>query len=49
MKIFVVYPVVMIIISGILLWIIVWRGQYEITVNLLEDLWDKNLINIFAY
>lgn len=36
------------IISGILFWIIVWRGQYEISVNLLEDLWNKNLINIFA-
>lgn len=36
------------IISGILFWIIVWRGQYEISVNLLEDLWNKNLINIFV-
>ena len=36
------------IISGILFWIIVWRGQYEIRVNLLEDLWNKNLINIFV-
>lgn len=39
---------ILIIISGILLWIIVWRGQYEITVNLLSELWDKNLINLFA-
>jgi len=36
------------ILSGILLWIIVWRGQYEVAVNLLEDLLSKNLINIFA-
>ncbi len=35
------------IISGLLLWIIVWRGQYEISVGLLGDLWDRNLINIF--
>jgi len=40
--------IIMIVVSGILLWIIVWRGQYEITVNLLDDLWDRNLINIFA-
>ncbi len=40
--------VITMILSGILLWIIVWRGQYEITVNLLEDLWNKNLINIFG-
>ncbi|QQG44749.1 MAG: ABC transporter permease [Candidatus Roizmanbacteria bacterium] len=36
------------IISGIIFWIIVWRGQYEITVNILSELWDRNLINIFA-
>lgn len=35
------------IISGLLLWIIVWRGQYEISVGLLSELWDRNLINIF--
>jgi len=40
--------VVAMILSGILLWLIVWRGQHEIAVNLLEDLWNKNLINIFA-
>lgn len=40
--------IIAMILSGILLWIIVWRGQYEITVNLLEDLWNKNLINIFG-
>ncbi len=40
--------IVILIISGILFWIIVWRGQYEITVNLLEDLWSKNLPNIFV-
>ena len=37
-----------ILISGILFWLIVWRGQYEISVNLLEDLFNKNLINIFG-
>lgn len=41
-------PVVLMIVSGILLWIILWRGQYEITVNMLDDLWNKNLINVFA-
>lgn len=37
-----------IILSGILLWIIVWRGQYEITIGILEDLWNRNLVNIFV-
>src|SRR5579872_4620264 len=40
--------IVLMIISGLLLWIIVWRGQYEITVNLLQELWDGNLVNIFV-
>lgn len=40
--------IIMIVISGILFWIIVWRGQYEITVNTLEEIWNKNLINIFS-
>lgn len=40
--------IVMMIVSGILLWIIIWRGQYEITVSLLNELWDRNLINIFV-
>lgn len=37
-----------IIISGILFWVIIWRGQQEITVNLLEDLWNRNLVNVFV-
>jgi ABC-2 type transport system permease protein len=36
------------LLGGIILWIFAWRGQYEITVNLLEDLWNKNLVNLFA-
>jgi ABC-2 type transport system permease protein len=36
------------ILGGQVLWIIFWRGQYEITVNLLEDLWNRNLINVFV-
>jgi ABC-2 type transport system permease protein len=39
---------VLMVISGIVLWIILWRGQYEFTVNILEDMWNKNLINMFA-
>ncbi|MEK7533970.1 MAG: ABC transporter permease [Patescibacteria group bacterium] len=40
--------IVLVILGGILLWIIVWRGQYEITVGILEDLWNRNLVNIFV-
>lgn len=40
--------IITMIVSGILFWIIIWRGQYEITVNLLEELWNRNLINLFV-
>src|SRR3989344_4764375 len=36
------------VISGVFFWIIVWRAQYEITVNFLEELWNKNLVNLFV-
>lgn len=37
-----------VVLSGILLWLIVWRGQGEITMNALEEFWERNLINLFA-
>lgn len=40
--------IILIIITGIIFWLIVWRAQYEITVNFLEEMWDKNLVNIFV-
>lgn len=40
--------IVMAIVAGIVFWLITWRAQYEISVSLLTDLWDKNLINIFV-
>ncbi len=42
------YNVILVIVSGLLLWQVVWRGQYEITVNILEELWSKNLLNLFV-
>ncbi len=36
------------IVIGTILWFIMWRGQGEITVNFLEELWSENLINLFA-
>lgn len=39
---------VLMIVSGIVLWIMLWRGQYEFTVNILDDMWNKNLINLFV-
>lgn len=36
------------IVSGLVFWIIVYRGQYEISGNVLEDLWNRNLVNMFV-
>lgn len=35
------------LLGGVILWIFPWRSQYEIAVNLLEDLWNRNLVNLF--
>lgn len=37
-----------IILTGVVFWLVVWRGQYEINLNLLSELWDRNLVNIFV-
>lgn len=39
---------VVMILSGTILWFVMWRGQGEITVNFLEELWSENLTNLFA-
>ncbi|OGG12013.1 hypothetical protein A2Z00_03185 [Candidatus Gottesmanbacteria bacterium RBG_13_45_10] len=36
------------ILLGVILWYVVWRGQYEITVNFLEELWSENMVNLFS-
>ncbi len=40
--------IVVVLLTGLVLWMVVWRGQYEITVNLLEEMWNQNLVNLFA-
>lgn len=40
--------IVIALLTGIVFWLIIWRAQYEITINLLTEIWDKNLVNIFA-
>lgn len=36
------------IVSGLIFWQVVWRGQIEINIGILEEFWNKNLINLFA-
>lgn len=39
---------IQIILTGLIFWIVIWRAQYEISINLLSEMWDRNLVNIFA-
>jgi ABC-2 type transport system permease protein len=34
--------------SGLVLWYVVYRGQFEISFNMLEDFWSENLVNFFS-
>jgi ABC-2 type transport system permease protein len=34
--------------TAIVFWQIVWRANYEISVNLLEEFWNRNMLNLFA-
>ncbi len=36
------------ILGGLIFWTIVWRVQNDISVNFLDEAWNKNLINIFS-
>ncbi len=38
----------LIMLTGVVFWQIVWRASYEISVNLLQELWSQNLVNLFA-
>lgn len=40
--------VLFVIVSGLTFWFVVGRSQYEICVSLLEEIWSRNLINIFV-
>lgn len=37
-----------VVITGLVFWLVVWTSQYEITVNLLTEIWEKNIVNIFV-
>lgn len=40
--------VVEVILTGIIFWLVLWRAQYEININLLSEILDRNLVNIFS-
>lgn len=36
------------ILTGLILWQLLWRGNYEVTINLLAEFWNRNLVNLFS-
>jgi ABC-2 type transport system permease protein len=36
------------VLSGLVFWQIIWRGNYEVTVNMLQEFWNRNLVNLFS-
>ncbi len=37
-----------IVLTGLIFWVVTWRAQYEINLNLLAEMWDRNIVNIFV-
>ncbi len=40
--------ILVLIVSSLIFWIIAWRLPYETAITLLDDLWARNLVNIFV-
>lgn len=40
--------VVAMLLTALVFWQIIWRGNYEISVNLLDEFWNQNLVNLFS-
>ncbi len=38
----------LILMTGLIFWQIVWRGSVDISVNLLQEFWQRNLVNLFS-
>ena len=38
----------LILMTGLIFWQIVWRGSVDISVNLLQEFWSRNLVNLFS-
>lgn len=36
------------IMTGLVFWHIIWRGNYEVGFNILQEFWNRNLLNIFT-
>src|SRR5271163_2061617 len=38
----------LILMTGLIFWQIAWRGSIDISVNLLQEFWTRNLVNMFS-
>lgn len=36
------------ILTGLILWNIIWRSQSEVSRNLIDEIWNNNLVNLFS-
>lgn len=38
----------LILMTGLIFWQVAWRGSIDISVNLLQEFWHRNLVNLFS-
>jgi ABC-2 type transport system permease protein len=38
----------LILMTGLIFWQVAWRGSTDVSVNLLQEFWDRNLVNLFS-
>lgn len=36
------------ILTALVFWQIIWRSNYEVSVNLLQEFWNRNMVNLFS-
>lgn len=42
------FPLALVVLTGLVFWQIIWRSNYEVSVNLLQEFWNRNLVNLFS-
>lgn len=40
--------IVLALLTGLLLWNVIWRAQAEVSRNLMDEIWNNNLVNLFS-
>ncbi|NGX48172.1 MAG: hypothetical protein K1000chlam3_01562 [Chlamydiae bacterium] len=40
--------IALMILTGLVFWQVLWRGNYEIGINILQEFWNRNLVNLFS-